>query len=562
MVDEILTTQNPSKKYTQLPAAALPLDGSEIIALVQGGVSKQAAISDIPGGGGGGGTPGGLNGQVQYNNAGVFGGYTASQLTSVVNVMVGDSGSGGTKGLVPAPVAGDAAKFLRGDGTFQAVAGSGTVTNVSVVTANGVSGSVANSTTTPAITLTLGAITPSSVASVGTVTGSNLSGTNTGDQFLFRTIAVSGQSDIVADSTTDTLTLVAGTNITITTDPTTDALTINSSGGGGSGTVTSVSVVTANGFAGSVATATTTPAITLSTSVTGVLKGNGTAISAASAGTDYQAPITLTTTGTSGAATFIANTLNIPQYSGGGGGGTVTTTGSPSNGNLSVFSGATSITNGDLSGDITTSGTLATTLATVNGNVGSFGSSTAIPSVTVNAKGLVTAASTNAVVAPAGTLTGTTLAANVVTSSLTSLGTLSGLTMGGTLAMGANNITSTGSLGTTGSRLTKGWFTDLQVTNAIAGSVTGNAATATALATGRTIAITGDLAYTSPSFDGSGNVTAAGTLATVNSNVGSFTNANITVNAKGLITSASTGSGGSGSTIGMVYAIASGNLLF
>lgn len=37
------------------------------------------------------------------------------------------------------------------------------------------------------------------------------------------------------------------------------------SGGGGSGTVTSVSVVTANGLAGTVATPTTTPAITLST---------------------------------------------------------------------------------------------------------------------------------------------------------------------------------------------------------------------------------------------------------------------------------------------------------
>ena len=47
------------------------------------------------------------------------------------------------------------------------------------------------------------------------------------------------------------------------------------------GTVTSVSVVTANGFAGTVATATTTPAITLTTTITGVLKGNGTAISAA-----------------------------------------------------------------------------------------------------------------------------------------------------------------------------------------------------------------------------------------------------------------------------------------
>ena len=62
-------------------------------------------------------------------------------------------------------------------------------------------------------------------------------------------------------------------------------------GGGGSGTVTTVSVVSANGLAGTVANPTTTPAITLSTTVTGLLKGNGTAISAASSGTDY-APAT------------------------------------------------------------------------------------------------------------------------------------------------------------------------------------------------------------------------------------------------------------------------------
>lgn len=59
---------------------------------------------------------------------------------------------------------------------------------------------------------------------------------------------------------------------------------------GGGGTVTDVSVVSANGFAGTVATSTTTPAITITTTVTGLLKGNGTAISAASSGTDYVVP--------------------------------------------------------------------------------------------------------------------------------------------------------------------------------------------------------------------------------------------------------------------------------
>lgn len=58
----------------------------------------------------------------------------------------------------------------------------------------------------------------------------------------------------------------------------------------GTGTVTTVSVATANGFAGSVATATSTPVITISTTITGLLKGDGTTISAAVANTDYTNP--------------------------------------------------------------------------------------------------------------------------------------------------------------------------------------------------------------------------------------------------------------------------------
>jgi len=65
----------------------------------------------------------------------------------------------------------------------------------------------------------------------------------------------------------------------------------------GGGSVTTVSVVSANGFAGTVANASTTPAITLTTSISGILKGNGTAISAATAGTDYVAGGAITTSG-------------------------------------------------------------------------------------------------------------------------------------------------------------------------------------------------------------------------------------------------------------------------
>jgi hypothetical protein len=64
----------------------------------------------------------------------------------------------------------------------------------------------------------------------------------------FKTIAVSGQSNVVADSAADTLTFEAGSNIVITTDAATDKITI-SAVGGGSGSVTSVDMSVPTGFA-------------------------------------------------------------------------------------------------------------------------------------------------------------------------------------------------------------------------------------------------------------------------------------------------------------------------
>jgi len=84
------------------------------------------------------------------------------------------------------------------------------------------------------------------IAFTSDITGTN-SGTNTGDQSIFQTIAVSGQSNVVADSTTDTLTLVAGTNITITTDAGTDSVTINATGGG-SGISLGLSIAASRGY--------------------------------------------------------------------------------------------------------------------------------------------------------------------------------------------------------------------------------------------------------------------------------------------------------------------------
>jgi hypothetical protein len=79
--------------------------------------------------------------------------------------------SGNVTGGAIVKSGGTASQFLKADGSVDATAyGTGSVTTVSVTTANGVSGSVATATTTPAITITLGAITPSSVVATGNIT--------------------------------------------------------------------------------------------------------------------------------------------------------------------------------------------------------------------------------------------------------------------------------------------------------------------------------------------------------------------------------------------------------
>lgn len=104
----------------------------------------------------------------------------------------------------------------------------------------------------------------------------------------------------------------------------------------------------------------------------------------------------------------------------------------------------------------------------------------------------------------------------------------SGLTYDG------SNLLLTGDLGSTGSRITKGWFTDLQVTNAISGSITGNAGTVTnatlttalTVNTG-TVTLTGNVANNSVLTIGAGAVSVSGTntgdQTTISGNAGSAT---------------------------------------
>lgn len=143
-----------------------------------------------------------------------------------------------------------------------------------------------------------------------------------------------------------------------------------------SGYVTSVSIVTANGFSGT-SSGGQTPALTLSTTASGVLKGSSGSLIAAIAGTDYVIP--------SGSITGTASNITAASNS------TLTTLSALSLPYSQITGGPSVNAITALTGDGTASGpgSAAFTLTIVNGNVGSFN----LANITVNAKGLVTAAS-------------------------------------------------------------------------------------------------------------------------------------------------------------------------
>jgi hypothetical protein len=267
-------------KISQLPAATTPLAGTEEIPLVQSTTTKKVTVSGL----------------LTTANLGTP---TAINLTNATNVPVNQATgvlpvvNGGT-GVTTPNIIGGTNISVTGTWPNQTVSATGSA-------AGNVTGPVSS--------------TDNAVARYDNTTGQIIqnSGVIISDANVITGGTWNGTAIAVAYGGTGTATpsIVAGTNVTVT--GTWPNQTINASGGGGSGTVTDMSIVSANGLAGTVATSTTTPAVTLSTTVTGVVKGNGTALSAATAGTDYVAPGGALGTPSSGTAT---NLTGLPLSTG------------------------------------------------------------------------------------------------------------------------------------------------------------------------------------------------------------------------------------------------------
>jgi hypothetical protein len=394
-------------------------------------------------------------GDVTISNTGVLSATAGSGISvssATGNVTFANTGvlsfSGGSTGLLPSSATTGAVSLSGTLGVGYGGTGQTTYTNGQILIGNTTGNTLAKSTLTAGSGVSIsngaGSITISATGSGGTVTAVTAttpilsSGGTTPDisipaattsvsGYLTSTdwntfngkqpagtyvTSVTGTAPVVSSGgTTPAISMAAATTSVNGYLTSTDWNTFNSKQPAGT-YVTSITVTSSNGLAGTV-TSGATPAITLSTSITGILKGNGTAISAATSGTDY-APAT------SGSAILYGNgSGGFSNVTIGTGvsfaGGTLSATGS--GGTVTSVTGTAPVVS---SGGATPAISMAAATASVNGYL------TSTDWTTFNNKGSGTVTS----VGGTGTVNGITLTGTVTSSgNLTLGGTLSGVSL-------------------------------------------------------------------------------------------------------------------------------------
>ena len=289
------------------------------------------------------------------------------------------------------------------DATLFAVDGSNNVTTaITLATVNSNTGSFGSTTLIPVITVNAkGLITAVSTASISTAL--NIAGTTGTDVVALGadTLTFAGGTGVTTAVTNNQVSFAIGQAVGTTDNVTFNNVTVNGAFNSDDITAANISVAGNAIITGNLTVQGTTTTINSTVLAVGdvnivLAKDATTAAGAEGAGFTVNGPsvaATLLYSSTDNRWNFNKD-LNVANVYGALKGNADTTTKWATARNLSLTGDATAtLSSVDGSAAVST----AITLATVNGNIGSFGSGTAVPNFTVNAKGLVTAVSTTAI---------------------------------------------------------------------------------------------------------------------------------------------------------------------